>query len=254
MMPILQATIEERVTNLEGLMAQLIHVVTRVELQVEQLSYEMRGFKDEMRGFKDEMLEFKDEMLEFKDEMREFKDEMRGFKDEMLEFKDEMRDFKDEMSDSKTEMNKKWGELANKMGTLAEDIVAPSIPRILRLVIECPNDGLDSMAVRVRRRHPVERGRMQEFDVVAMCGEYVLINETKSSLYVRDVDDFIRTLSQTREFFPEYADKKIIGALASLYVDERVVQRAQKKGLLVLGMTDEAMDLLNEPGFEPLIF
>ncbi|MEA3344840.1 MAG: hypothetical protein U9Q78_01105, partial [Chloroflexota bacterium] len=190
--------VEERVTDLEGLMAELLRTVDRVDLQVERTSREM--------------------------------------------------------SDFKSEMNKRWGELANKMGTLAEDLVAPSIPRVLRLVVGCPNGRIDAMAVRVRRRHQMDRGRTQEFDVVAVCGEYVLINGTKSSLHVEDADDFVQVLSEVRGFFPEHAERKIIGALASLYVDESVVRYAQRLGLLVLGMSEEMMDLLNEPGFQPRLF
>lgn len=207
-----EATVEARVTNLEDLMAELLHTVDRVDLQVERTSREMG--------------EFKAEMSEFKAEMRR----------------------------SSAEMNRRWGELANKMGTLAEDLVVPSIPRILRLVVGCPDGQIDALAVRVRRRHQTDRRRTQEFDVVAVCGEYVLLNETKSSLYARDVDDFVKVLSDVRGFFPEYAAKKIIGAIASLYVDESVVRYAQKQGLLVLGMSEEMMDLLNEPGFEPRVF
>lgn len=200
-----EATVEERVTDLEGLMAELLRTVARVDLQVERTSREMSAFKTEMSDFKDEM-------------------------------------------------NKRWGELANKMGTLAEDLVAPSIPRILRLVVDCPDSQIDAMAVSVRRRHQMDRGRTREFDVVAVCGEYALINETKSRLNSRDADEFVQVLSEVRGFFPEYAEKKIIGALASLYVDESVVRYAQKRGLLVLGMSEEMMDLLNEPGFEPRLF
>ena len=221
-----EATVEERVTDLEDLMAELLRIVARVDLQVERTSREMSEFKTEMSEFKTEMSEFKTEMSEFKTEMSSFK----------------------------TEMGKRWGELANKMGTLAEDLVAPSIPRVLHLVVGCPDGQIDAMAVRVRRRHQTDRGRTQEFDVVAVCGEYALINETKSSLYARDVDQFIQVLSEVRGFFPEYAEKKIIGAIASLYVDESVVRYAQKQGLLVLGMSEEMMDLLNEPGFEPRLF
>lgn len=43
-----------------------------------------------------------------------------------------MSDFKNEARVDRNEMNKKWGDLANKMGTLAEDLAAPSIPRIIK--------------------------------------------------------------------------------------------------------------------------
>jgi len=207
-----------------------------------------------MLVFKDEMRAFKDEMLVFKDEMRAFKDEMLVFKDEMRAFKDEMRAFKDEMRESKKEMDKKWGELANKMGTMAEDLVAPSVPRILRQVVGCPDGRVEMMTVRMRRLHPTDRGREQEFDVVAVCGEYVLINETKSSLNTKDIEDFVEVMAQAREFFPEYADKQFIGAIASLYVDESVVRYGEKHGLIVLGFGEEVMEVLNSPGFKPKKF
>jgi len=256
----LEVTVEQRVTDLEALMVEVWrtlarvdrqiertqHQVERTQRQVDQLSREMREFKDEMRAFKDEMREFKDEMRAFKDEMRAFKDEMREFKDEMLAFKNEMREFK-------KEINKKWGDLANKMGTMAEDLVAPSVPRILRQIVDCPDGQVESMAVHVRRLHPVDR-REREFDVVAVCGEYVLINETKSRLNTGNVDDFIARMPEAREFFPEYSDKKFIGAIASLYVDESVVRYGERQGLIVLGFGEGVMEVLNSPGFRPKAF
>jgi len=149
---------------------------------------------------------------------------------------------------------KKWGELSNRMGRLAEDFVAPSIPRILHTITSYPNGQIDMSAVRLRRRHPADHGRSQEFDVVAVCGDYVLINETKSRLNVKDVDDFVDLMTQARDFFPEYADRHFIGALASLYVDESVVRYGQNQGLLILGLGDDLMKVLNEPGFVPTKF
>jgi hypothetical protein len=176
--------------------------------------------------------------------------EMRAFKDEMGAFKDEMRAFKDKADQTIAAMNKKWGELSNKMGTMAEDLVAPSIPRILSEVAGCAEDQIEWMAVRVKRRHPVEPRRSQEFDVVAVCRDYVLINETKSSLDAGDVTDFVQVLSEGRGFSPEYADRSFIGAIASLHVDESVVRHGEKQGVIVLGWGADVMDVLNEPGFE----
>ena len=173
---------------------------------------------------------------------------------EMREFKDEMRDFKDEMYLSRREMNKKWGELANKMGTMAEDLVAPSVPRILRQTVGCPDDRVESVAVRVRRLHPTDRRRKREFDVVAACGEHVLINETRSRLDAQGVEDFAQRMPEERDFFPEYAGKKFVGAVASLYVDESVVRYGEKQGLIVLGFEEDVMEVLNSPGFAPRAF
>lgn len=173
---------------------------------------------------------------------------------EMREFKDEMREFKDEMRHDRKRMNRQWGELSRKMGTMAEDLVAPSVPRILRRVVNCSEEELDTIAVRVRRRHPLQRGWRQEFDVVATCGRYWLVNETKSSLRPEDVTKFVALLQETRDFFPEHEDKQLVGAIASLYVDESLVRYAERQGVVVLGLGEELMDVLNSPGFVPTFF
>jgi hypothetical protein len=123
--------LEERVSTLEDLSAELMRVSIQAQQEVAQTSRELREFKEEMHLFRDRIEAFI------------------------------------------IEMRKQWGELANRMGTMAEDLVAPSVPRILRTVLGCPEDTVDSVAVRVRRRHP-DTGHTQEFDVVAACGDYVL--------------------------------------------------------------------------------
>ena len=50
---------------------------------------------------------------------------------EPREFKDEMLNYKEENRQQIREMNIKWGEMAKKLGTITEDLVAPSIPRIV---------------------------------------------------------------------------------------------------------------------------
>jgi len=218
------ATMESRVSSLEALMAELTSNVNR-------LSIEMREFKDEMREFKDEMSEFKDEMREFKDEMSEYKEWSRN--------------------QIKT-MNRQWGDLANKMGTLAEDLVAPSVPRILRDYVGCPESGVEFMTVRFRGKKPT--GEMQEFDVLAGCGNTLLINETKTTLRPKDVDGFVAMLAQAREFIPEYAGRRIVGVLASFYIDPTLTRYGERQGLIMLGATDGIMEVLNSPEFSPREF
>lgn len=173
---------------------------------------------------------------------------------EMREFKDEMDAYRERSEAEQRAMNRRWGELANKMGTMAEDLVAPSIPRILRTLFGCPDDLLDLAAIRVRRRSARDRSRSREFDFVAACGDYLLINETKSSLKPTDVDEFVETLATAREFFPEHAERRVVGALASLYVDESLARYAERNGLIILSFGDEGMDLRNSSAFSPRLF
>lgn len=179
-------------------------------------------------------------------EMRAFKDEMKVFKDEMKEFKDEMSGFKKESEAQARRMNEKWGELANKMGTFVEDLVYPSMAGIIRQKFSLE---AEMLGIRIKKRFP--GGANYEADAIALAGEYVFLNSTRSSLDNRAVNDFIKEIPRFRQFFPEYADRKLIGILASLYIDESVVKYAERKGFLVLGVGIELMEIKNTPGFTP---
>lgn len=239
--------LEEKVSRLDEAMAEMAREVALASQAAAEAS---QAAKEASRVAAQTSLE----LAEFKDEMKDFKDEMRDFKDEMRDFKDEMQEFKEESRLSRIDMNRRWGELSNKLGTMAEDLVAPSIPRILRTVLGCPDNAIEQTAVRVRRRSSVDPNSRREFDVIASCGEYLLINETKSRLAPEDVTDFADRLPSAREYFPEMAEQKIVGAIASLYVDESLVRFAERRGLIILGFGEDVMDVLNSPDFSPQFF
>jgi hypothetical protein len=106
----------------------------------------------------------------------------------------------------------------------------------------------------VYRRSSLDPGRGRELDAVAVCGEHVLVNETKGRLAPADVDGFLERLAAVREYLPEAAGKKVIGAIASLYVDASLARYAEKRGLIVVGFGEDVMDVLNSPGFVPQAF
>jgi len=234
---------------------------------------EMQEFKQEMQAGREasqqEMQEFKQEMQagreasqqemqKFKQDMQEFKQEMQAGREtsqrEMQEFKEEMRTFREasdrQIKEMDRRMNRQWGEFSRAMGKMAENLVAPSIPRVLRTVINCQH--IDFSAVNVKRHY---QNKDAEFDVVAGSGDYILINETKNKLRSEDIKHFAeKVLPKAKNFFPEYADKKFIGAIASLYVDKRQVKDGEKRGIIVLGFGQDVMEVLNSKGFSPKTF
>jgi hypothetical protein len=257
---------------------QILH-----ERAEERSRREMQEFKTEMRQSREnserEMQEFKTEMCLSREnserEMQEFKTEMRLSREnserEMRQSREnsergaqefnakirqsresserEAQEFKAEMRQSKRDLDKKWGELSNKLGTMAEDLVAPSVPRILKQVTGCTAE-IEHSAVRVRKSKP----QNQEFDVVVKCENWVFINETKSTLRPEHLDNFYRLMQRIRDYFPEYQDNQFIGAIGSLYVDKSLVEYGEKLGLVVLGFGEELMDVLNSAGFTPKLF
>ncbi len=134
---------------------------------------------------------------------------------------------------------------------MAEDIIAPSIPRILQEAMKCQEEP-QMIGVRIRKR--LSDGRSQEYDVIAVCEEYLLINETKSRLRPEDIPAFIKRLRMVRDFLPEYADKKIVGALAAFYIDHSLITYGERQGLIMLGMAEGLAELLNQAEFTPKLY
>jgi chromosome segregation ATPase len=238
---------------------------------------EMSKFQDEMqedrRNSKEEMSKFQAEMeanrRKSDERMSKFQAEMsaaRGhseremskFQDEMQEdrrnSKEEMSKFQEDMRLDRRELNKKLGEIAHKQGRMAEDLVSPSICRILLEILGLPLSYECNQSERVRRRHSKIRGRRREFDVVAEYGDYVLVVETKSTPKPENIPELLAMTREFRDYFPEFKDRKLIAGLAMLYADKSLIRYASSKGILILAVGDELMDVMNEPGFVPTEF
>jgi chromosome segregation ATPase len=81
-MKMTDTAVAEKVDRLEELVMLIAYEHTKTEMELRNLSKEMKAFKDEMHVFKDEMKDYKDDTQVFKDEMRAFKDEMKASKKE----------------------------------------------------------------------------------------------------------------------------------------------------------------------------
>ena len=223
------AAVIERVDRLEEALQDFI---TNVGIEFNKL------YNSQMRA--------EAEMHAFRDEMSTFKDEMGTFKDGMNTFKDEMGTFKDEVRQQNRDMNRQWGEVSNKLGTMVEDLVSPSLPRIIEAKLR--ETVLDLMP---RRKRRLADGRVREFDAVAVTANLVCLNSTKATLRSADVDRFVEDIAVFREFFPEYNVLPLVGILASLAVDDSVLNYSEEQGFLVLAVGDELMEIKNRPDFEP---
>jgi len=225
--------IEERVDRLEHALQSFI---TSVGIEFNKLYNSQMRTEVELKAFKDEMRVF----------CTESEGDRKALREEMRAFKDEIRAFKDESRQINRETNMQWGAMAKKMGTMTEDLVAPSIPRIVHEEFGLE---LESFGIRQRRRRP--DGRTKEYDAVGAAGDLVFVDSTKSTVDASDVKDFVEDILVFRDFFPEYREKKLIGILATLRVEEDVLKHAEKQGFLVLGVGDQLLEVKNTPGFKP---
>lgn len=72
-----------------------------------------------------------------------------------------------------------------------------------------------------------------------------LFAETKQQIkHLKQLDKF-------EAFFPEYRDRKVLGAVAGIAIDEGADRYAYKKGLFVIGQRGETVCILNDEKFRP---
>ena len=181
--------------------------------------------------------------------MDAFKDEIRVYKDESARG---LRAYKDEATRERIDFNRRLGEIANKQGRLVEDIVAPSVGRVLCELLGLPEDSpLAPEGPRVRLRHPSDPSRIRELDALAAYGGTALVVEVKSQLAPEGVSKFASSLTEAREVLAPLGITEVIGGVATLYVDPSIVAHASRLGLVVLAVGEQLMERKNPPGFTP---
>ena len=96
--------------------------------------------------------------------------------------------------------------------------------------------------------------RRWEFDIVAINGEEVVVVEVKTTLRIPDVDRFIGRLNEFPELMPEYAPRRIYGAVAYLKAYQESDVRAERLGLFVIRATGSSASITNREEFTPRTF
>ena len=149
------------------------------------------------------------------------------------------------------DMNKQWGNLANKMGTIAEDISAPNMRMIAREYFGC--DEIDAYGVRIERRNRNDRKFIEEFDVILSCGQYLFINETKSSVRPGYIDEFIAKLDRVFDYFPEHEGKRVVPVFSSLALTNKQVDYLTENKILAMAMGEGTMEVPNLESLLPAL-
>jgi hypothetical protein len=68
------------------------------------------------------------------------------------------------------------------------------------------------------------------------------------------VKDHLERLREFKEFFPEYQEKKVLGAVAGIVIEDGADRYAYRQGLFVIGQTGDRVTILNDEKFIPRIW
>jgi len=216
--------LEARVKRLENKLDQSIEQdherLTRLE---DVLASFIQSNQDGFAKSRQEMAEFRQQLAdsqkrndaEFAKFQQQMADSQKRNDAEFAKFQQQMADSQKRNDVGFAKLRQEMGNLSHRLGSMVEDLVAPSLPGILKEVVACPEDQEVVVNVRLRRRHPSQPGKMLEIDAIADCGSYVLFNETKSQLTPEKVKAFLDKLEVIRDYFPEYQHHTILGSVGS---------------------------------------
>lgn len=168
---------------------------------------------------------------------RETQERQRKTDEQMAETDKKIAALSDKVKETTADLSNKWGEFV-------ENVVAPGIKKVFA------ERGVKLRHVHQRSWAAIEGDEM-EIDILAVNSDYAVVVSVKSTLEQEDVDDLLTDLANFKRFFPEYAGKKVLGAVAGIVMPKQITRYAYKKGIFVLGQSGDTIAILNGPKFKP---
>src|SRR3989304_3812391 len=149
------------------------------------------------------------------------------------------------------ETDKKIKELSNlftsQWGRLIESLVEGDLVRLL-------NERGIPVDKTSERYKGHQGGENFEFDIIAHNGIEIVIVEVKTTLKPDDVKEFTEKMQKAKVYLPEYANSRLIGAMAYLKADAGAEKMAEKQGFFVIRATGNSAAIINPEGFVPKRF
>ncbi|MEO5377873.1 MAG: DUF3782 domain-containing protein [Magnetococcus sp. DMHC-6] len=210
-----------------------------------------RQFKETDRKFQETDRQFKETDRQFKETDRQFKETDRKFQETDRKFQETDRKFQEtenlmkETDRKLKEVSKLVGNLGGRWGEFVEGLVAPACETVFA------QRGIPVHKTSRKVKAKLSGNRHIEIDVLVVNTDTVVLVEVKSTLTIEYVREHLQRLAQFKEFFPEYAHKRVVGAVSGIVIEESVDRFAMNQGLFVLMQSGDTMVIANEEGFVP---
>ncbi len=137
--------------------------------------------------------------------------------------------------------------LAGKWGKFVEGLVVPAAARLFAE----RGIAVDTVTQRMRRQR---NGQHMEIDVLVLSHDDVVLVEAKSTLGIDDVSEHLERLAQFKAFFPEYGQRRLLGAVAGIEITGSADRYAYRKGLFVIVQSGESVRIANDDSFKPRVW
>ena len=150
------------------------------------------------------------------------------------------------------QIQKIGGRFNQRWGALVESLVEGKLVRIFQ------NRRIDITQTHTRSqsewRKPDGRIERREFDIIVANGTEVVVVEVKTTLTPKDINGFLETLKDFKNYFPRYKSETIYGVVAYLASENKAHLLAEEEGLFLIRATGDSASLVNKEGFKPKSF
>ena len=203
----------------------------------EEFAKEMKE-RDERfaKGVEEHQEKFAKEMKE-RDERfaKEMKERDERFDREMKESHEKFsKELKENMDETNAAIRRISIEFLGATGHIVEGLASSAVEKIFK------EAGLDLLhyGKNIKPMQPEVNGKA-EIDVLLGNDVFFVPVEVKADFTKKKVQRFVRRMEKFREFFPEYANKEIIAAVAAINYEDGADQLAHEEGLLVIRVSSD---------------
>jgi hypothetical protein len=176
-----------------------------------------------------------------------FQETAHQFKETDCRFKETDRFLKEsraEMDKVLKNLSKQLGDLGNRLGEFVEHMVAPAVVKLFQ------QQDIDVHACH-REVEANREGESVEIALLVINDGTMVAVECKSKLKIEHVDEHLERMEKIKRVLPLYKNHRLLGAVASMVMNDNVKAYAQQQGFYVLCQNGESIELSNSPTFTP---
>lgn len=178
---------------------------------------------------------------------REFRKSQRKTDEQLQETGRYIQETDRQMRETDRRLKKAEDLFTTQWGKLMQSLVRGDLVRLL----DSRGIGVRSLAQQTLARRG---GESYEVDILAVNGEEIVVVEVKTTLRPEDVRRFRSKLGRFKEWWPEYRDRTVYGAMAFLQAADGVALHAERQGFFVIRATGDSASIVNAEDFEPRVF
>ena len=148
--------------------------------------------------------------------------------------KETEREVKEMFAETNATIRRVSVEFLGVTGHIVEGLVSSSTEKIFKDAGFDLHDSGKNL-----RRELASEGKQMEVDAMLGNEKLVVPVEVKANFTEKKVKRFLHKMEMFRKFFPEYADKEVIAAIAAINYEAGVADFAHEEGLLVIRVSSD---------------